>query len=98
MGLLVIHGKERGAGKRISTRYTPASPGAMTVKSCSWWSPDRRVAPFQIAVVNEGGALLRTCSVTGPPAGNRSPAYAVPEAFAAVNTNAGGVAAPSRAV
>ena len=49
-------------------------------------------------VVNSGGALLRTRSVTGPPTPSSSPSLTVPCSLVAVNSNDAGVAAPSTAV
>ena len=52
--------------------------------------------PFQIVVVNEGGAFVRTRSVTGPPDLQLvSLAVPYPDAFVAVNSSDGGVAMPS---
>jgi hypothetical protein len=53
--------------------------------------------PRHTTVVNVGGALLLTRSVTGPPAASSSPACTVPCAFVALNSKDGGVATASTA-
>src|SRR3954464_6878819 len=96
MGLLRIHGDAFGRSDWISTRYVAGEPPPRAITSFDWALTITR-PPDQIAVVNDGGALLRTRSVTSPLEGSTSPASASPWSVRAVNSNDGGVANPSTA-